>query len=429
MTFDFTKSHVKNRGVPPDSFLEELVAWGKSAPEEIFVVNSEPHDIYTSVRPVLGPWESIQHRRAAMLEVMRVLAAYESSWDWNEGVDTSNPASNTPDTEEAGAWQVSANSRAFGPELKALAPADGNEFQKVMKENHPLAMEYIARLLRRTTHHNGPAKRHEIDPWLNRDAVREFMDLMQVTTVPLPVPSPPPIPHPKSTQNFAVYSLSSRIKKSDVMQIAHACNLQCADLYKIWGKRITVTGYGSAEEVPFGYFPVIIKDDIGEDALGYHTDNHGQPICFVKAQSLEDTCVTVSHEIAEAGVDPQGNRYIVIILPDFGKVRCLVEIADPPESFSYRNGNTLPVSDFICPEWYDEEFTEGVKYTFKDNIKTPQTIAQGGYFSFIDQSGRWFQAQWWGDSLQIDGPFSWERKDNEREREMVDRETRARRTA
>ena len=48
-----------------------------------------------------------------------------------------------------------------------------------MKQNHPLAMEYIARLLRRTVNHNGPVKRHEIDPWLRKDAVTEFLGLLQ----------------------------------------------------------------------------------------------------------------------------------------------------------------------------------------------------------------------------------------------------------
>ncbi len=31
------KQHVANRGVPPESFLEALIAWGKSAPMEIFI--------------------------------------------------------------------------------------------------------------------------------------------------------------------------------------------------------------------------------------------------------------------------------------------------------------------------------------------------------------------------------------------------------
>jgi hypothetical protein len=47
-----------------------------------------------------------------------------------------------------------------------------------MKQDHKLAMEYIARLLRRTVNHNGPVKRHEIDQWLRRDAVAEFQNLL-----------------------------------------------------------------------------------------------------------------------------------------------------------------------------------------------------------------------------------------------------------
>jgi hypothetical protein len=182
MNYIATKQHVKNRGVPPNDFLDRLVAWGREAPDEIFVRNPFS-DIYSSVLNTLGPWDSTLHRRAVMLEVMRVLAGFESSWNWDEGRDLSNPTSVTPDTIEAGAWQVSANSMNFGQELKDLVLAnvgtlDGNAFQKAMKQNHPLAMEYVARLLRRTTTHHGPVLRHEIDPWLRRDAVAEFQALM-----------------------------------------------------------------------------------------------------------------------------------------------------------------------------------------------------------------------------------------------------------
>jgi hypothetical protein len=183
MNYIATKQHVSNRGIPSTDFLDQLVAWGKNAPDEIFARNSVS-DVYSSVFNTLGPWQNLQHRRAVMLEVMRVLAGFESSWDWNEGVDPNNPTSVTPDTIEAGAWQVSANSMNFGKELKDLVRAkigtlDGTAFQQAMKQNHPLAMEYIARLLRRTTAHNGPVARHEIDPWLRRDAVAEFHALLE----------------------------------------------------------------------------------------------------------------------------------------------------------------------------------------------------------------------------------------------------------
>lgn len=183
MKYIHTKQHVHNRGVPPDAFLDELVAWGKQAPEEIFAPNPFS-DIYSSVKNSLGPWRDIKHRRAVMLEVMRVLAGFESTWNWNEGVDKSrDPTTITPDNAEAGAWQVSADSIEIGEELKELVlrevgTLDGEAFQAAMKKNHPLAMEYVARLLRRTTQHHGPVLRHEIDPWLRRDAVEEFEGLL-----------------------------------------------------------------------------------------------------------------------------------------------------------------------------------------------------------------------------------------------------------
>ncbi len=183
MEYVAAKHRVSNRGIPPDNFLDQMVVWGKSAPGDIFAPNAF-NDIYSSIKSTLGPWNGIEHRRAVMLEVMRVLAGFESSWNWNAGVDTTNSTSVTPETIEAGAWQVSANSMNFGQELKDLVrhktgTLDGNAFQKAMKADHILAMEYIARLLRRTTRHNGPVKRHEIDKWLRRDAVAEFQKLLK----------------------------------------------------------------------------------------------------------------------------------------------------------------------------------------------------------------------------------------------------------
>lgn len=183
MSYIATKQKVKNRGIPPNSFLEELIAWGKTAPDELFA-GLNAVDVYASIAHVMpSPLADLKYRRAVMLEVMRVLAGFESSWRWNAGRDITNPTSVTADTIEAGAWQVSANSMAFGDDLKELVKqragaTDGETFQKVMKTDHTFAMEYIARLLRHTVKHNGPVKRHEIDEWLRQDAVKEFVALL-----------------------------------------------------------------------------------------------------------------------------------------------------------------------------------------------------------------------------------------------------------
>ncbi|MEG4586745.1 hypothetical protein QUA54_16190 [Microcoleus sp. MOSTC5] len=172
------KTHVYNRDVAPDDFLNELVNWCKQASDEIFISNDN-YDIYSHVFNELGPWDNLLHRKAVMLEVLRVIAGFESSWDWNAGRDTTNPNSNTSCTEEAGIFQCSGDSMNFDKSLKNLLQSvsgnvDCDTFRVFSKSNHMFAIEYCARLLRFTVNHHGPVKRKEIHRWLKLDAVAEF---------------------------------------------------------------------------------------------------------------------------------------------------------------------------------------------------------------------------------------------------------------
>lgn len=169
---------VDNRGEPPKEFLDELTDWASTASDDIFE-ESTRHDIYSELEDVLGPWQGLQHRKAAMVEVLRVLAGFESSWDWNEGRDTTNPASNTPCTTEAGIFQCSGDSmehsRALRQLLKSTAGSDDcATFQATTKKDHVFALEYCARLLRITTGHHGPIKDGSLKRAVRRDAVAEF---------------------------------------------------------------------------------------------------------------------------------------------------------------------------------------------------------------------------------------------------------------
>lgn len=180
--FIASRQRVLNRGVPPEAFLLELVNWGREAPPDIFRRN-DVADIYTAAVPVLGPWRDDLHRRASMLEVLRVLAGFESSWNWNEGRDITNPASGTLCSEEAGIFQCSGDSMSISPRLRQLLIDSGGDatcqsFISMSKSNHRFALEYCARLLRFTTKHHGPIKSGALFEWLRRDSVDELSSML-----------------------------------------------------------------------------------------------------------------------------------------------------------------------------------------------------------------------------------------------------------
>lgn len=202
MTFRATKQRVHNRGNPPDSFLEELIEWARKAPDEIFAPNAVPVEVYTVIKSSLATpihpngdpsgtplyhWDSLLHRKAAMLEVMRVHAGFESSWTWILGVDTTNQTSMRNITaQEAGIFQVSFDSTHLGngamkPFAKANGIAHPDNFIAKMKSDHALALEYYARLVRVSIAWAGPLLRHGTDsvyPWLSRASVAEFMGFL-----------------------------------------------------------------------------------------------------------------------------------------------------------------------------------------------------------------------------------------------------------
>jgi hypothetical protein len=185
--FTACKSTVSGRGIPPDSFLNELVDWGLGAPDEIFAPNDKP-DIYGSVKAELGPWNGALHRKAVMLEALRVLAGFESSWHWGEGVDTTNQTSMTHLAgQETGIFQVSYDSMGFDPSLgdcvrRYCDVTEVQVFIDAMKQNHSFALEYCARLLRFSIAWDGPIKRHEMQPSLSRAAVAEFEGFLASVT-------------------------------------------------------------------------------------------------------------------------------------------------------------------------------------------------------------------------------------------------------
>jgi hypothetical protein len=185
----------------PVEFLDQLIDAIDPLPDDVFAENAG-HDIYAVMKGSLGPYTSLLHRKAVMCEVLRVQAAFESDWKWNEGVDIKNLHSLSHIAgEETGAFQVSFDSTALGHSaLRPFAVAHHidtpERFIPAMKNDHRLAVEYCARLLRINTSWcgtiNDPTK---VISHVRRDAVEEFQTFLHtgIATAPGVPPAATPV--------------------------------------------------------------------------------------------------------------------------------------------------------------------------------------------------------------------------------------------
>ena len=174
---------------PPNSFLDQLIDAINPLPDAVFDQNDR-HDVYSVMLGALGPYPDLLHRKAVMCEVLRVQSAFESDWNWNEGVDINNANSLAhKQGEETGAFQVSWDSMHFDPSLKDCVrpffqPDDVDSFIKQMKLNHALAVEYCARLLRFNTTWCGTINNASmVIAHARRDAVAEFKSFLHLNPV------------------------------------------------------------------------------------------------------------------------------------------------------------------------------------------------------------------------------------------------------
>jgi hypothetical protein len=199
------------------------------------------------------------------------------------------------------------------------------------------------------------------------------------------------------TRQVALVSESAQIPRGDVLKVSAALQKQATrDLAPIWEISATVDPFDTLEDVPPGYWPIIVKDDIEQSgADGVHEDKDGQPFALVTAGDLDKWSLTASHEAIEMLVDPFGNRLVGGDSPmdGQGRVSFLVEPCDPSEAsdFGY-SVNGILVSDFYTPHFFDPVAAAGTRYSFTGAITEPRQVLKGGYLSWKDPvSDHWWQ--------------------------------------
>jgi len=195
-------------------------------------------------------------------------------------------------------------------------------------------------------------------------------------------------------RQLALVSDTKKVSFSAVSRVGAALQKQATrDLAPIWQVKATVDSFAKLEDVPVGYWTILITEKNLGDAAGIHEDKQGQPFALVSFDN--GWSLTASHECLEMLVDPFGNRLMAGQSPmkNQGRVEFLVEVCDPSEDtpFSYRV-NGVVLSDFYTPNYFDPAATSGVRYSFTGAIKQPRQVLRGGYISWHDPvSDHWYQ--------------------------------------
>ncbi|MEO6028377.1 MAG: hypothetical protein ABIR79_16045 [Candidatus Binatia bacterium] len=196
-------------------------------------------------------------------------------------------------------------------------------------------------------------------------------------------------------QQIALVSQSKAITLAQLNVASAALQKQVArDLRPIWQLNATVDAFASLDDVPLGYWPIVMMDKIPFPAQGIHLNKkNGDPFALVEVSN--NWTLTTSHECLEMLVDPSGNRTVASnsVKPGQGRVSYLVEVCDPSEAakFAYTVNGVL-LSDFYTPEFFDPVPSNGVRYSFVGAITQPREVLDGGYLSWFDPaSGHAFQ--------------------------------------
>ncbi len=140
----------------------------------------------------------------------------------------------------------------------------------------------------------------------------------------------------------------------------------------------------------------LLRDDPSFDyspIKGYHLD---QAKPYAAVETKDDWQLIASHEILEMLVDPTGNKLMPGDAPPEaggGPVQFLVEVCDPCETECYFLDDypDVPLAYFYTPNYFDSAQEAGVHYAFRDVLAEPREVLPGGYLSWTDGSGQWFQ--------------------------------------
>lgn len=160
-----------------------------------------------------------------------------------------------------------------------------------------------------------------------------------------------------------------------------------------WGMNARIRLAPSVEDLlPGEWLCGLYKSPDTPGALGYHDETlSGMPVikCFPLLDTLDNACVTITHEVVETMVDPLLSTASV---GQDGVIRAR-EAADPVETTTYEievsSGAKVKVTNFVLPAYFEPPFEYSkVPMDFLRLIRKPGEILDGGYQLTL-KNGQW----------------------------------------
>lgn len=206
---------------------------------------------------------------------------------------------------------------------------------------------------------------------------------------------------------FAIVNQSALVSAEAAAKLCLAVALQWGrDIAPVWNLPQLTFRVCSFEEVQGSEICCLLTDQAPiPDDYGFHND-FGSPYIEIQAavilgtksddaSVLELLAPVLSHEVAEAGVDPLCN----LTLPGPSSSLYALEVADPVQDNHYpvtlSDGTQVMVSDFVTPQWGDADATVPTKWDHMGVLSKAFEI-KNGYQVEYDSSGN--ATEVWGNA-------------------------------
>ncbi len=205
---------------------------------------------------------------------------------------------------------------------------------------------------------------------------------------------------------YAIQNQSSKVSDVDAQTMTNAVLKQVVhDIAPAWGRLPpSIVFFPKGIKEPKADLLIVILDNPDTaGALGYHDEtpsgqdyakifvdpvlSSGGAILKGKDSSVVTVSSVLSHEVAEAFVDPACNSWCdgPLTVKGVSYKAVALEVGDPVEAGSYPVDNVM-VSNFVTPQWFDLKNKVG-PFDYMKTLSHPMTMSPGGYLILRKSEG------------------------------------------